>query len=245
MDPIATQKKELAKEDPQSSLGLVPEQQITPEMLSAIELAKPVLDVPVQQEKEQQSSKVAEQQSFEPVVESVPVPESIPEVVSVIEPIPEPIIESVPEVEQPKEVIEIIPEVVPEQVVEQAPQPIVEQAPPPRPAPIIPVPPVKPVKDKLEQELEDVLEEDLKDMYLAMPKEKQVEFRKKGEETVSAIRQLLVDTHKNVKKIFQLIRAWLKIIPGVNRYFLEQEAKIKTDKILFVADEEKRRGSKL
>jgi len=25
---------------------------------------------------------------------------------------------------------------------------------------------------------------------------------------------------------------WLKILPGVNKFFLEQEAKIKTDKIL-------------
>jgi hypothetical protein len=29
----------------------------------------------------------------------------------------------------------------------------------------------------------------------------------------------------------KLIREWLLIIPGVNKYFLEQEAKIKTDKI--------------
>lgn len=113
------------------------------------------------------------------------------------------------------------------------------------PAPPIPVVPVKPVKDRLEKEIEEVLEQDLKDLYLSMPKDKQQEFRKKGEETISAIRQLVHEAHKNVKKIFQLIRAWLKLIPGVNRYFLEQEAKIKTDKVLFVSDEEKRRGSKL
>jgi hypothetical protein len=46
----------------------------------------------------------------------------------------------------------------------------------------------------------------------------------------------------STKKIFVLIRAWLKIIPGVNRFFLEQEAKIKTDKILFVTEEEKKRN---
>ena len=35
-----------------------------------------------------------------------------------------------------------------------------------------------------------------------------------------------------VKEIVKLIIEWLKIIPGASRYFLEQEAKIKTDKIL-------------
>jgi hypothetical protein len=140
--------------------------------------------------------------------------------------------------EQSKEIPEVKPEAAPEQI--PVPERVVLAAPP-----IIPVAPVKPVKDRLEKEIEEILEEDLKDMYLSMPKESQQEFRKKGEETLVAIRQLVHDTHKNIKKIFQLIRAWLKIIPGVNRYFLEQEAKIKTDKILFVSEEEKRRGSKL
>jgi hypothetical protein len=35
----------------------------------------------------------------------------------------------------------------------------------------------------------------------------------------------------NIKKIRNLIIRWLRVIPGVNRYFLEQEAKIKTDRI--------------
>jgi hypothetical protein len=36
----------------------------------------------------------------------------------------------------------------------------------------------------------------------------------------------------NVKKVRDLIIKWLRIIPGVNRYFLEQEAKIKSDRLL-------------
>ena len=39
-------------------------------------------------------------------------------------------------------------------------------------------------------------------------------------------------TKIQVKKIFILIISWLKIIPGVNKFFLEQEAKIKADRIL-------------
>jgi hypothetical protein len=103
-----------------------------------------------------------------------------------------------------------------------------------------PVPPKE--LDRLEEEIEDILEEDLKEMYLAMPAESQAKFRATGEETRSKIREIVRSAKVNAKKIFVLIRAWLKIIPGVNRFFLEQEAKIKTDKILFVTEEEKKRN---
>ena len=33
-------------------------------------------------------------------------------------------------------------------------------------------------------------------------------------------------------KIIDVIKKWLSIIPGINKFFLEQEAKIKTDKIM-------------
>lgn len=95
--------------------------------------------------------------------------------------------------------------------------------------------------DHLEEEIEDILEEDLKEIYTSMPPNKQVEFRKKGEETRSKVRELVGSAKVNAKKVFSLIRGWLKIIPGVNRFFLEQEAKIKTDKILLVSEEERKR----
>ena len=96
-------------------------------------------------------------------------------------------------------------------------------------------------EDRLEEEIEDILEEDLKELYLSLPPKKQAEFRLKGEETRSRIRQLAGSLKINAKKIFQLIRTWLKVIPGVNRFFLEQAAKIKTDRILMVAEEEQKR----
>lgn len=97
-----------------------------------------------------------------------------------------------------------------------------------------PVPAAAPVyvpKDPLTQEIENVLSEDLTDVFLSLSPEKRAIFKAKGEETASAIQKLLVNAHANAKKIFSLIRAWLKLLPGVNRFFLEQEAKIKTDKI--------------
>jgi hypothetical protein len=35
-----------------------------------------------------------------------------------------------------------------------------------------------------------------------------------------------------VKKIVQAIVEWLKLVPGINKFFIKQTAKIKTDKIL-------------
>ncbi|MBI5794335.1 hypothetical protein HZA87_04635 [Candidatus Uhrbacteria bacterium] len=112
------------------------------------------------------------------------------------------------------------------------------------PAPVVsmPVRIVPKAGDRLTKEIEDILSEDLTDLYLAMPPEKQQQFKTKGEETTSKVRELVRAAKVNAKKIFQLIRDWLKVIPAVNRFFLEQEAKIKTDKILLVSEEEKKRN---
>ncbi len=64
-------------------------------------------------------------------------------------------------------------------------------------------------------------------------------FKIKGEETAWEIRKLLKATHVKIKKIFRLILEWLKMLPGVNRFFLEQEAKIKTDKIITLKEQNK------
>ena len=90
-------------------------------------------------------------------------------------------------------------------------------------------PPIQ--KDPLTQQIEQVLEEDLKDVYLSLPPEKQAEFLRKGEEVAGKIRIMIETAKFSFKKVLGLIRDWLKIIPGVNKFFLEQEAKIKADKV--------------
>lgn len=80
--------------------------------------------------------------------------------------------------------------------------------------------------------IESILEEGLGELYAGMTPERQVEFKRVGEETASKIASLLLEAKVHVKKIIDLIRNWLKLIPGVNKYFLEQEAKIKADKII-------------
>jgi len=88
-----------------------------------------------------------------------------------------------------------------------------------------------PSKDPVLKGIEDILADDLTDLYLALPEERRTEFKTRGEEVALKITQMARAGQVKVRKILDLIRGWLRLIPGVNRFFLEQEAKIKADKI--------------
>lgn len=83
-----------------------------------------------------------------------------------------------------------------------------------------------------EKQIEKILEHGLESIYLNISKEKQIEFKEEGEKIAKKINGLLSQTKIKVKKIIKLIKDWLSVIPGINRFFLEQEVKIKTDKIM-------------
>jgi hypothetical protein len=91
---------------------------------------------------------------------------------------------------------------------------------------------IQPIRDQLTRRVEKILEEGLAEPFHRLSPLAQQEFKLKGEQTASKIGELLKSTHIKVKKIFQLIMEWLKLLPGINRFFLEQEAKIKTDRII-------------
>ncbi len=110
-------------------------------------------------------------------------------------------------------------------------------APPPA-AP--PAPPRLPKSEALVK-IEKILEEDLVEFYFKMPPEQQKLFKQKGEETASKIEKMIEAGKAVGRKILKLIREWLKLIPGVNKFFLEQEAKIKTDKIIMAAEKGKKK----
>lgn len=86
-------------------------------------------------------------------------------------------------------------------------------------------------KDEVTLEVEKVLEEGLGDFYASLPPNGKVIFRKKGEEASSEIAKMVNNLQLNFKRALQLIRDWLLTVPKVNKFFLEQEAKIKVDKI--------------
>lgn len=93
---------------------------------------------------------------------------------------------------------------------------------------------IDPVYTPTEQEkkIENILEKDLEEEYKKMPRDLQIQFKKAGEETARKINIILQGAKVNLKKIVGLIREWLFLIPGVNKYFLEKEAKIKADEII-------------
>ncbi len=102
----------------------------------------------------------------------------------------------------------------------------------PVPQPIDAPVPLAPATAPLQQHVEEVLSSGLADTYRQLDPATQQRFRAVGEATAGKISVLLQSSKVQVKKIVDLIVAWLRIIPGVNQFFLEQEAKIKADKIL-------------
>ncbi len=80
--------------------------------------------------------------------------------------------------------------------------------------------------------IEDMLAEGLDDVYRSLPLEKKMVFKKKGEDTARKIQTMVVSLKVHASNIIDWIVEWLKVVPGLNQFFLKQEAKIKTDKIL-------------
>ena len=101
-------------------------------------------------------------------------------------------------------------------------------------APVAETVPVVP-DDEVIVEVEKILEDGLGDYVESMPEEARKRFLTKGRDVsiqiAVMVRGLKVELHRTIL----LIRDWLLTIPGVNRYFLEQEAKIKTDNIVALA----------
>ena len=88
------------------------------------------------------------------------------------------------------------------------------------------------VRDMATIQVEKIMEAGLQDAYQEMSAVQQQEFKIKGEKTAMEIRALLNAGKIKIKKIIKLLISWLRLLPGVNKFFLEQEAKIKADKII-------------
>ncbi|MBI5222393.1 MAG: hypothetical protein HY980_02760 [Candidatus Magasanikbacteria bacterium] len=88
------------------------------------------------------------------------------------------------------------------------------------------------VKDQLTVDIEKIMEEDLKDAFNELTVLQKQEFKIKGEETAFKIRNIMRQAKVKAKSIIRLLIQWLKMLPGVNRFFIEQEAKIKADRIM-------------
>ncbi len=104
-----------------------------------------------------------------------------------------------------------------------------------------PVVPPRPLKDPVYIEVEQVLSDGLLEYYRAMNPKVQQLFKSRGEELAQALTEMVQGAHVQISKVVELIRRWLLLIPGVSRFFLEQEAKIRADRIAMIADLSKER----
>jgi hypothetical protein len=114
-----------------------------------------------------------------------------------------------------------------------------ESAPEVQPVDLVPPPNQTPIPlaaqqpaETLVKNIEDTMSEGLEDAYKGMDPALQQQFKQTGEETANAISKLLQQSKIQVKKIVTLLLRWLRLIPRVNPYYLEQQAKIKADAIV-------------
>jgi hypothetical protein len=113
----------------------------------------------------------------------------------------------------------------------------------PATAPVMPAPAsnaVPATKDAELMRVERVLEDNLSDIFFKLPVDVRTKFKAKGEETATKINVLMESAKVKARAVLALIRDWLKMIPGVNGFFLEQEAKIKTDRLMALGEERRR-----
>ncbi|MEK7648449.1 MAG: hypothetical protein AAB400_00840 [Patescibacteria group bacterium] len=103
---------------------------------------------------------------------------------------------------------------------------------PPLPVQMPPPPPMPAVKTQLQQDIEDILAEDLKELYMSLSPSERVRFKQEGEKAAARIEVLLKNVKVKISEILHLIRIWLSMLPGMNKFFLEKEVKIKTEQIL-------------
>ncbi len=89
-----------------------------------------------------------------------------------------------------------------------------------------------PLKDNELQAIENILAEGLQEFFLSLTPQAQYEFKVAGEATAQKIQVAIRNKATRIKDIVHLIIGWLKSLPGVNKFFIEQEAKIKADKIM-------------
>jgi len=106
-------------------------------------------------------------------------------------------------------------------------------------APISKTPFILKGKSEVLKEIESILSEGMEESYQSLPDDLKKDFKQKGEEAASKIEEIVNQAKIMVHKIVDLIKNWLMIIPGVNKFFLEQETKIKTGKILMLAEKRK------
>ena len=93
-------------------------------------------------------------------------------------------------------------------------------------------------RSPLQEDIEGVLAEGLASYYQSLTPAQRTQFKEEGEKTARKIEVLIQKARVKVTEIISLIRKWLSLLPGINRFFAEKEAKIKADKIMLIKEEQ-------
>lgn len=106
-------------------------------------------------------------------------------------------------------------------------------------------PPAAPVQTQAEKtetrkQIESILQEGLAPIFLQMDPKERLAFTASANETASKLEILVTQFTASAKEVLRLIKTWLSKIPRVNKYFLEQASKIKTDEILLIQTQKKK-----
>lgn len=108
-------------------------------------------------------------------------------------------------------------------------------------APAEPVTQLPATEEELEKDptfikVEKILEDGMGDLYASLPPEAQTVFKQRGQQAAEEIFKMVQTLKLQLARVVRLIRGWLLTIPKVNRFYLEQQAKIKTDQIVELAE---------
>ena len=90
------------------------------------------------------------------------------------------------------------------------------------------------VTDAQTKQIESVLADGLDDYYKELNPADQQKFKQSGEEAAREVSTLLQKTVVKLSEIIGVIKKWLSSVPGLNKFFIEQSAKIKADKVLII-----------
>lgn len=91
---------------------------------------------------------------------------------------------------------------------------------------------IPPGKDPELVTVENILAEGMEDFFVSLNAVQQLEFKQSGENAASRIVALIHRGKYKIRDVVTIIINWLKGLPGINRFYLEQEAKIKADTII-------------
>ncbi len=94
------------------------------------------------------------------------------------------------------------------------------------------VPPHPQADPVIMQKVEHALEDGIGPIFVKLRPEEQDMIKAEGERTAFQIAELIASAKATAVRIFKLIVRWLSLIPGISKWFIQQEAKIKTDQMM-------------